>query len=1640
MTSRAGFLICFICLFTALRTVAQQADFTASALSGCSPLTVTFSNTSTGFSAAASYNWIFGNTNSSTLQNPGTTYNSEGSYTVTLTVTDGTKSSSKSATITVYKKPVVDFSADVTKGCAPLAVIFNSNSTPGDGTISSYTWDYGDGMAEKGEAVQPHTYTLSKIMSPSLTVTNSYGCYSTLSKPHLIDVLPAVYAAFKPAQTVLCTLQDPLVVTNLSAGIGTLSYHWNFGDGNTSGLSQPPQHVFTAPGSYPVKLTAVSPDGCRADTVILINAADYHTDFSVTSPLCQSTGALFQDISTPEATTAQWLIDGLPVSDTIPGQLHYTFAMPGQHQVQLNTLFETCPSVIKKPVTVLPSPSSAGFIARLAGTCGAPVGVTFIDTVANTTGWQWDFTGDGTATAGGQTSQYTYNTDGTYNVALKRTSPDGCSINVTQPVVVGKTKVDIASSEGPIGCETKHTIFSALSPEPVIQYSWDFADGSTSADAAPAHTFTTTGTFTVTLDYVTQGGCVGRTRYTVYVYARPQFDFSAINGTNVCGSTPVDFSVTGTNLIGTYSWNYGDSGKYVINNSAPYSHQYQRDSLFTVSLIIDNHGCTDTVTKVNYLTVVPPFPHITTVTNTCSGDRGFVSIADTSRKATGWSWDFGDSSAPELYRSAHSPTTHTYRKSGHYIVTLTTTNGVCSAIDTANVYVLLKQHPSLSAANTTFCSSDTFKTIISNIENNPYTDSSSGYTITSVIYGDKSLFTGTILLPDSVVQNGFGVNLTNTSPEQDKLFMLTRSDYFGCTDSTSYLSFQSLGPVALFSPKANNICFKSPVVFTDQSRSTHNSPIVKWVWQFGDSASQVNIQGTAASHQYPAPGTYSAKLTVTDAKGCSASTPDSTNLIIIKGPKAEFSLSSNQVLPGSQVAFYNHTNTLNTNPADNRYTWAFGDGAGIRNDNYKDSVIHTYAKESVDTVTLIAANAAGHCSDTASQVLYVRNPNLSFTYTTSFINPEGGCPPVIASFTSTSKSTTRITWNYGDGNTGANDASTHIYTTPGVYKVMLYGYFFDGSADSVFEMVTIKGPYASLSAVKPYACGAELITLTASSANTRNFTWDFGDGTVISNQDTFATHRYLTPNIYTPSLIVSDGSNCRFAYFPQQPIIIDTLHLTINKRASVACDSSLLLFTPTTYSLAKDSLHLPITYHWDFGTGKAKDTAGTENTSFIYSKTGSYEIILSGASQYGCTDITRDTILVQPLPRAFIAGTAQICQDDTATFTGSATRDVTWQWQFENGNTSTQQNPLPQIYTNPGIDSVSLIVNDNGCYDTAWHPLIVNAKPVINPSPLSAHLCQGDSVQLQAHDGISYQWTPGTKIRGANTAIPYVSPDAATMYHVMVKNIAGCVNSDSIRITVTPRFKIKTPTPFYICPDSSVQLSVTGADSYYWLDADVSNPGISTPTVSTYKSRIYTVVGSDNYGCFTDTAKAQVLVAILPVVKAGTNVTTYAGNDVVLNATGSPDIAKWQWLPSDYIACDTCPKTVLTPHADLQYVIKVTNAAGCVSYDSLRVTIICRAARISVPSAFTPNADGRNDYFMVLGRGIKEVKHFAVFDRFGNILFERSHQPATETGFDGWNGTYKDRPMPSGTYVYVAEVVCDTGEVFPYKGTVVLIR
>ena len=174
--NRILFLLLAAVFLTVKLNAQLYADFAMDKTGGCSPVTINFTNLTNGASANAKYSWDFGNGNMSSLKNSSAIYLQEKTYSVTLTVTDGSQTSTRTKTITVYKKPVADFSSASAKVCLPAAAQFNAASSAGDGSITTYQWDFGDGSTQQGYGNQmSHYYSVEQIPTVSLTVTNSYG-------------------------------------------------------------------------------------------------------------------------------------------------------------------------------------------------------------------------------------------------------------------------------------------------------------------------------------------------------------------------------------------------------------------------------------------------------------------------------------------------------------------------------------------------------------------------------------------------------------------------------------------------------------------------------------------------------------------------------------------------------------------------------------------------------------------------------------------------------------------------------------------------------------------------------------------------------------------------------------------------------------------------------------------------------------------------------------------------------------------------------------------------------------------------------------------------------------------------------------------------------------------------------------------------------------------------------------------------------------------------------------------------------------------------------------------------------------------------------------------------------------------------
>jgi gliding motility-associated-like protein len=246
-----------------------------------------------------------------------------------------------------------------------------------------------------------------------------------------------------------------------------------------------------------------------------------------------------------------------------------------------------------------------------------------------------------------------------------------------------------------------------------------------------------------------------------------------------------------------------------------------------------------------------------------------------------------------------------------------------------------------------------------------------------------------------------------------------------------------------------------------------------------------------------------------------------------------------------------------------------------------------------------------------------------------------------------------------------------------------------------------------------------------------------------------------------------------------------------------------------------------------------------------------------------------------------------------------------------------------------------------------------------------------------------------------------------------------------------------------ICVGQSTRLIASGADTYQWWPLHgLNNATVATPTAQPAVTTQYRVIGSDAYSCFSDTAFVTVVVGQQPIIDLGPDKQAASGTKILLtsNVVNGP-IAQWIWsgnATSD-LSCTTCAVPTLTVRTNASYTVRATTIYGCVATDTLHVKAFCTDAQVYIPNAFTPDGDGQNDVLMVRGTGIKLVKSFRIFNRWGQVVFERANFQANDVA-QAWDGKLKGIPAPTDVYVYTCEVVCDNDTPFSYKGNITIIR
>ncbi len=416
------------------------AAFTASPTSSCQiKQMVNFSNQSTG--GGLTYFWQLDNNTTSTSANPGNLYPSE-TANATLTVTD-TNGCTSSASQEISVGPLIaDFTASKTKACTGQPVTFiNSSSIQG----SSWFWDFGDGTTATSSSVSksytnPGVYTVKFVVS-------SPGCADSVTKPNYITIktgFPIPNATFTADSTFTCGQPLKALFTNTTpTGTGD-TYHWDFGNGDTSNL-QNPSSMFNVPGDYTVVLTITDTNGCTitGTETNMIQTARPVADFSVTSNVCLGSVVTFANAST-NAHIYMWLFGDGDTSYVVSPTHQY--ADTGNFTVTLFAFSRGgCDTSVVKTNCVHVTYVHVDFKVNSTFSPCPPFVCLFTNlSDIKVNKFLWDF-GDGfTDTAINPTHIYFY--PGVYTVKLIGVTPQGCYDTIVYP--------NLITVQGPTGTFT----------------------------------------------------------------------------------------------------------------------------------------------------------------------------------------------------------------------------------------------------------------------------------------------------------------------------------------------------------------------------------------------------------------------------------------------------------------------------------------------------------------------------------------------------------------------------------------------------------------------------------------------------------------------------------------------------------------------------------------------------------------------------------------------------------------------------------------------------------------------------------------------------------------------------------------------------------------------------------------------------------------------------------------------------------------------------------------------------------------------------------------------------------------------------------------------------------------------------------
>ena len=1632
-------------------------------------------NLSTAFVAGATYSWTGPNGFTSSSQNPsipGATTAASGTYSVTVTV-NGCTSAAGTVSATVNATPATPVVSGTTPICSGNTLQLTADTIPG----ATWSWAGPNGFTSTQQ--NPAIPNVTVAASGTYTVTANNGCASVPSTVTIVvNATPATPSASSNGP--LCTGSTLNLGTPAVSGA---TYSWTGPNGFTSSSQNPsiPGATLSEAGTYSVTVTV---NGCTSsagtvnvaiDTPAIVSAGTDQTvcannaavllgaSSSTGSGTWTSTGSgtFSPSVSTPNATYTP------SNADTAAGSVTLTFT---------STNNGACPAVNDQMiVTLTDAPTASAGVDQTvcANNNLVTLGASF--TIAG--GVNWTTSGDGSFSPSFSDPNAIYTPGsadiaaGTVTLTVTTTGNGGC-IPVTDQLIVTITPAPVPNAGANTAVCINNPNVSLNGSSSTGTGTWSTSGSGTfspnantlNATYVPSTADTTAGTVTLFLTTTNNGNCLPEQDTMIVTFTQPPIVLAGSDVT-VCANNAAA-ALSGSSSTGSGTWTSSGSGTFSPNANtlnATYNPSAADTAAGSVTLTLtstNNGGCIAVTDQLVVTITDAPTANAGIDQSVCS-NNAIASFSGSFTIASGGVWSTTGSGT---FSPSNTAMNVTYTASaadtaaGNVLIILTTTgNGLCNAVSDTMVLTIFNAPNTNAGPNTISCLSSP------NTPLGGFSGTGSG-TWTTLGSGTFS--------PNANTLNATYIPSTADTTAGSVTLILTSTNNGICLPVSDTMTIQFAPIPAVTTGPDQTVCANNALISVSGASSTGSG-----IWTSSGSGTFSPSNTDPNATYTPSPADTAAGTVTLIFTATNACTPisDTTELTITPAPNVNGG-------PDLFTCANNPDATILSTVSGGATSGAWStSGSGIFSpDNTSLNV--TYSPDAADIaagsvwLVLISTNNGNCLAESDSVLLTITQPPAASAG--ADLQACANNPAQLNGTVTGGNGTGIWTTTNGAGTFSPSDTTLNATYTPSnadtsVSPVMVIltstnnGGCFPASDTLLINV--LPGPTVTAGADAQVCANNASVTLNGSVLLAGGGVWtSSGGGTFLPDSVTLnATYvpdsSDIAAGAVTLYLTTTGNGLCN--------AVSDSLAVTITPAPAVNAGSSQIICTGTASVALNGSVAGgSASGQWSMsGDGTFSPNDSTLNATYIFgtadTANGSVTLYLVSTNNGNClaeTDSVQFTIT--PVPVALAGADTNVCVNSTGIVLGgqiigtpgSGVWTSSGSGSFVPDSTALNATYIPGA-ADTAAGTVTLILSSTNACLVSSDTLTIAfmPAPAVNAGS-NVLICAGATAALNgsAVNSASVVWTTsgdGVFMPSDTVLNPVYVPgtgDTASGSVTITLSSTGnafCSGTgDSLVITINSKPNAAFTTgsacagvPLLLTDQSTV--SNGSIVSWDWsAGSDTSSLQHPSFTFVGTGTQTITLTVATAAGC-ADTMTQTVYVNVVPSAFY-TAVTTCPGTVTLTDGSSITQggIVSWNWNFGDS-ATSTLqhPTHTYADTGTYAVFLTVTSDSGCTaSYADSVYLVPCAASEVNppaVPTAFTPNGDGNNDVLYVKGGPFTKLS-FRVYNEWGNMIFQSESQSA------GWDGSYKGKLQPGGTYVWTLTGTTADGIDVNAAGEVTIIR